>query len=274
MEKVTFTEEKATMLATLYSKVLDNRLVNPILGDQAAEDAIEHIDYDFERLGVTPASAAGIAARAKIIDDWAAEYLLGHPNAIVLHLGCGMDSRVFRLDPPSSVQWFDIDYPDVIDLRTRIYPRRAGYHLIGTPITDLAWLDRIPSGRPALIVAEGLLVYLEPAAGGELLRQLARKFPSGELIADMLSRLGVKLQKATPITRNTGSTLHWGIDDPTELEQLGYRTTACLAASDWFDPRTQAMQKSGLSRSVRLQLAMTRYIPGLRQLASIGRWSF
>lgn len=270
MEKVTFTEEKATMLATLYSKVLDNRQANPILGDQAAEDALEHIDYNFERLGVTVASAEGIAARAKVIDDWAAEYLRDHPDAIVLHLGCGMDSRVFRLDPPPSVQWFEIDYPEVIDLRTRIYPQRANYHLVGTPITDLAWLDRIPSDRPALIVAEGLLVYLQPEAGGELLRRLARKFPSGELIADMLSKLGVKVQKATPIARNTGSTLHWGIDDPTELEQLGYHTTACLAASDWFDPQ----QSSGFSRSVRLQFAMTRYVPGLRRLAKIGRWSF
>ncbi|WP_433711084.1 hypothetical protein ACQP2U_33200 [Nocardia sp. CA-084685] len=100
--------------------------------------------------------------------------------------------------------------------------------------------------------------------------QLARKFASGELIADMLSKLGVKLQKATPITRNTGSTLHWGIDDPTELDQLGYHTTECLAASDWYDPQ----QSSGFSRSVRLQFAMTRYVPGLRRLATIGRWSF
>jgi len=36
-----------------------------------------------------------------------------------------MDSRVFRVDPPASVQWFDVDYPDVIDLRRSLFPERA-----------------------------------------------------------------------------------------------------------------------------------------------------
>ena len=43
--------------------------------------------------------------------------LADHPDATVLHVGCGMDSRVFRVDPPATVQWFDVDYPDVIELR-------------------------------------------------------------------------------------------------------------------------------------------------------------
>ncbi|WP_233223981.1 hypothetical protein [Amycolatopsis sp. CA-128772] len=36
MEKVRFTEEKATKLATLYGRALDYRSAHPILGDKAA----------------------------------------------------------------------------------------------------------------------------------------------------------------------------------------------------------------------------------------------
>jgi len=42
----------------------------------------------------------------------------------MLHLGCGIDSRVYRFDPPVSVRWFDVDYPEVFELRKCLYPER------------------------------------------------------------------------------------------------------------------------------------------------------
>ena len=82
-----------------------------------------------------------------------------HPDAVVLHLGCGLDSRVFRLDPPATVQWFDVDQPDVIELRRKLYSDRDGYQMIASSVTDPAWLESIPADRPVLVVAEGLLMY-------------------------------------------------------------------------------------------------------------------
>jgi|SRR5664280_366319 hypothetical protein len=63
-----------------------------------------------------------IATRAATFDQLTNQYLAEAPDATVLHVGCGMDSRVFRVDPPASVQWFDVDYPDVIDLRRQLFP--------------------------------------------------------------------------------------------------------------------------------------------------------
>ena len=121
--KIQFTKEKETLLATLYGRALESRSANPILRDEMAEDAVRRIDYDFDRLKVDTLS---IAMRARQFDLWTAEFLGGHPNAVVLHLGCGLDSRVFRLDPSPAVSWFDVDFPDVIELRRRLYPQRAG----------------------------------------------------------------------------------------------------------------------------------------------------
>jgi O-methyltransferase involved in polyketide biosynthesis len=59
--------------------------------------------------------------RAKQLDDWSTDFLRRHPNAVVLHLGCGMDTRAFRLHPPETVQWFDVDQPDVIAFRRKLY---------------------------------------------------------------------------------------------------------------------------------------------------------
>ena len=53
--------------------------------------------------------------RAKQLDDWCTDFLQRHPDAVVLHLGCGLDGRVFRLDPPPSVLWFDVDQACLTD---------------------------------------------------------------------------------------------------------------------------------------------------------------
>lgn len=81
-----------------------------------------------------------IATRAATFDQLTTRYLADHPDATVLDVGCGMDSRAFRVNPPSSVQWYDVDYPDVIDLRRQLFPERNAYHLVPAPLSDLRWL--------------------------------------------------------------------------------------------------------------------------------------
>lgn len=101
-----------------------------------------------------------MALRATQLDDWSADFLGRHPNAVVLHLGCGMDTRAFRLHPPQDVRWFDVDQPNVIELRRKLYNDRHGCRMVGSSVTDAGWLDETPTDRPALIVAEGLFMYL------------------------------------------------------------------------------------------------------------------
>jgi O-methyltransferase involved in polyketide biosynthesis len=270
MEKVRFTEEQSTMLATLYGRAMDSRSADPILADPTAEDAVRRIDYDFAKFGMGTDQSVAITIRAKLFDDWTAEFLRDNPASTVLHLGCGMDSRVFRIDPPASVRWFDVDYPDVIDLRKQIYPEREDYTLISSSVTDLAWLDDIPADRPTLVVAEGLTMYLEPAAAGKLFRTMAELFPRGEMIFDLYGRLGIKLQKLNPIVRRAGATLTWGVDDPWELEKLGLTVMTCMDGTDFATPEIVAR----MSRSARLQLRMASAIPAVRRMGHVMRYKF
>ncbi|MEU8635469.1 class I SAM-dependent methyltransferase [Amycolatopsis sp. NPDC048633] len=57
----------------------------------------------------------------------------------MLHLGCGLDARVYRIDPPATVGWYDLDYPGIIELRQRFLPPREhprlGY-VDETPMND------------------------------------------------------------------------------------------------------------------------------------------
>ncbi|XXX74623.1 class I SAM-dependent methyltransferase [Sorangium sp. So ce134] len=269
-EKVHLTKEKETLLVTLYGKALESRSKDPILRDEAAESAVRRIDYDFGRLKVRRADAISLAIRARELDRWTVDFLAGHPGATVLHLGCGLDGRVFRVDPPASVRWFDVDYPEVIELRRRLYPQRDGYRMIGSSVTDPRWLDEVPADRPAMIVAEGLLPYLSEGDARQLLVRLINHLPGGQLAFDAYSRTGARLLRHHPSIRVTGASLgSWGIDDPREIETWSPRLALVTELTSY--------DASAMAKLPWIHRALARVaerIPAVRRLARLLRYRF
>jgi methyltransferase (TIGR00027 family) len=261
-EKVHLTGEKETMLITLYARAMQNRRRDPILPDRWAEEVIERIDYDFQKLRVGESRALLIASRARQLDLWTAEYLAGHPDATVLHLGCGLDSRVYRIDTPARTRWFDVDQPDVIELRRRLYSERDGYRMIGSSLADLDWLDEVSPDHPAFIVAEGVTMYLTEDIMRRLLNRLVDRFPSGQMAFDVHSRQLVRwMTRRGTSVGGTGALFGWGIDDPQEVERLEPRLE--LVAN------LRAPALVGYSRmpwTTRVFVRLTDSVPALRRM--------
>ncbi len=218
-EKVHLDKEHETYLSTLYGKALDARAEDPILGDTFADEAVRRIDFDFDKLKLPDGGEITLPIRAKQVDGWTREFLAANPESIVLHLGCGLDSRVYRIDPPATVYWYDIDKPDVIELRRRLYPERHDYEMIGSSVTDPRWLEGIPANKRVLVVAEGLVQYLSEQDGIALFNRITEKFPSGQIVFDAYSGLMVWIINLASRFGPTGVTLPWGISDPRALEK-------------------------------------------------------
>jgi O-methyltransferase involved in polyketide biosynthesis len=126
---------------------LDSKEKESILGDHFAAEAVHQIDCDWQKLDKPNITRNRfmLALRVKQIDDWAADFLRRNPDATVLHLACGVDCRAFRLDLPAGVRRFDVDLPDVIGLRRKLYEEADGYRMIASSVTDEAWLEEIPA---------------------------------------------------------------------------------------------------------------------------------
>jgi O-methyltransferase involved in polyketide biosynthesis len=244
-----------TMLATFYAKALDAGLPEPILGDRFAKDIVDRIDYDWKRTSITAANSPSVTTRSA--------------KAVVLHLGCGLDSRAFRVDPGPDVEWYDVDYPEVADLRRQLYPARDHYHVISASVTDPAWFADIPRDRPLLMVGEGLTMYLTEADGVALLRRGVEHAPSGELQFDAFNTFGIKSQWLNPVVRRSGATLHWGIDGPDDvLDKVpGTRLLAWVSAieSDTFKQ---------LPGYYRLMVNVMSRVKVLRYMAQYHRYAF
>jgi O-methyltransferase involved in polyketide biosynthesis len=265
---VHLTGEKATLLATLYGWALDAVSPRPILGDHWARDVVEQLDVDVKNTGLRPGDEKAVALRARQLDDWAREFLERQPHAVVLHLGCGLDTRYFRLAPPSQVLWYDVDYPEVIALRSQVVPA-AEVHSIGSSVTDLAWLEQVPSDRPVLMIAEGLVMYLQELPGRELIRAIVERFPSGQLIFDSLSSFGVKMQRFNRAVVKVKAQMHWGIDGVAELESISPRLR-CVTAMSAFDLPGYV----DLKPRFRILVQLMRHIPRMRSLAIFYRLEF
>src|SRR5262245_34718561 len=217
--KIRLTKEKETYLATLYGKALDAAVPNPILGDRFAADAVARLDYDFKQLRLPNGGEITLPMRAWHFDQWTRAFLLANPASTVLHLGCGLDTRVFRVDPGPQVRWFDVDMPDVIALREQLYPERPGYQRIGADVTELGWLEAIPKDKPVFVVGEGLFVYLREEGATALLRRVVDQFPSGQIAFDGYNRTMLRLVSRLARTWGVEVKLLWGIGDPKKLEE-------------------------------------------------------
>jgi O-methyltransferase involved in polyketide biosynthesis len=272
LEKVTLTGAQQTTLATLYGKAIESRKPDSILNDREADKALRRIDYDFSRLKVRRSDRLSLAVRAKAYDTWSRQFIDRHPECTVLHLGCGLDTRVYRVDPPPTVRWYDVDFPDVVELRHKLFPPRDGAHTIAASVTDPHLLDEIPGDTPVLVVAEGVTPYLPADEGIATLRRVTEHFPSGQFLFDGYNKRGVWFLQRYGCVKASGARLGWSIDDPRELEkavpglifdeELWYSSAPGMDRhfSRWYRPLVTGMYRIGpirrLGRPLRYHFGM------------------
>jgi O-methyltransferase involved in polyketide biosynthesis len=215
----TFTPLEDSLFLTLYARARDYRRPHPILGDAVADQIVRSVDYDYGQLRIDTNLILSVALRAKKLDQVASDFLARHPDAVGLDLGAGLDTRAARLDPPSTVDWYDVDFPAVATARERLVPQQPNRHVVGADLTGKDWLDAIPSDRPAVIVADGLMGFLSQDELVTLWNRLISHFPSGEIVFNSYTRFAIWLARHAPGTKTVAALVKFpGMDDPREPE--------------------------------------------------------
>ena len=163
--------------------------------------------------------AANAASPSEALDN-------RHPEAVALDLGAGLDTRMFRIAVPATVDWYDVDFPEVISARQRLVPERVNAHRVGPDLTDQRWVEVVPKGRPAVIVADGLLAFLSPHDMIALLNRLIDRFPFGEIAFNGYTRFAIWAAKHYHGTQTVADLIKSpGFDNPREPERWNPRLT-------------------------------------------------
>lgn len=221
MDKIVLTEEKETLLIPLFGKAKENEKKHPILIDKKAVEIVNQIDYDFKSLKIPQKTNTMMCLRAKLIDNFVKDFLAKNNESVVLHLGCGLDSRYIRIKN-DDVDWYDVDFKDVIDIRRHFYQETYNYHLIASSVTKQEWLEKIPNDKKQyIVIAEGLFMYLKEDEIKTLLKDLKNRIGCFTLIFDAFNVYTAKKAKNQPSIKKTGAEIHWGIDNPEKLTKLG-----------------------------------------------------
>jgi O-methyltransferase involved in polyketide biosynthesis len=214
--KIQLKNEMETLIIPLYGKAKMSEM--GVFKDLFAEAAIDKLDYDYAKLKIHKKTQVMLAMRAAIFDDFAKDFISENPNCLVLHLGCGLDARFMRLEPHVRI-WYDLDFPEVIDIKKELYQETEKFKYIASSVTDLKWIDSIEQvENEVLVIAEGLFMYLLENEIKTLFGALKSSFENYTIVFDAFSKLTAKSSKNHPSLNKTGATIKWGVDDPKEIE--------------------------------------------------------
>jgi O-methyltransferase involved in polyketide biosynthesis len=222
-----FTPAEESLFLTLGGRALDSRLPRPFLGDTMADEILTRVGYDLAKFPALSTKLLDrksrvfdIAVRAKTLDEMVRRFVVHHPDAVVLDLGAGLDGRMFRVDPPPTVDWYDVDFPTVAALRPHLLPQPTNAHNIAADLADSDWLDDVPSDRPAHIVADGLIAFLTQDDLVSLLNRLTNHFPGGELAFNLYTTYAIRALKHLPgMAAIRGGVVNPGFNDPHQPER-------------------------------------------------------
>ncbi|MFJ7127499.1 class I SAM-dependent methyltransferase [Streptomyces sp. NPDC098101] len=222
-----------TLLTPLYGRAHAAELLpGTDFRDPIAERLLEESGFRPPEVLTDRGNATGSVHRAIAIDALTEAFAARHPDGVVLSAGIGLDTRAHRLADrtPATVTWLGVDLPQVIRLRRELLPTEPVRLHTGS-VTESGWHDAVAAetaGRPVLVLAEGLLMYLTQDELRGFLASCRTAFGPGTELAGDYFHPWVALSGRHPITKATGARFRSGAADGRHLAALvpGWRLVA------------------------------------------------
>jgi len=255
-----------TLLIPLYIRAMESQRPDALLKDEKAVALVTQRESDFSRikqLKLDEEDKIALVLRNREFDRYVRDFLADHPEAVVIHIGCGLDSRFERVDN-GLVEWYDLDLPEVIELRRKLVGGDGTHHhFLACSVFDNTWLNTVYAyhQRPFLFLAEGVLMYFEEVQVKSLVLTLRQHFPGAELIFDAFSPFLVRANNRRVARTKIGARYHWGLKRGKDLESWG--EGICLL-DEWF-PFSRPEPRLAYLRWV-------RFIPFLAKVMGIFRY--
>ena len=134
-----------TLLITLNTRAIESQRPDAMIKDDKAVAIVAQGDFDHSRLRLQGNDEVSLILRMREFDRQAREFLTRNPDGVVVHIGCGLDTRFERVDN-GRVEWFDLDLPQVIALRRNLIGgEMERYRLLSGSVFESAWLEAMAS---------------------------------------------------------------------------------------------------------------------------------
>lgn len=200
-----------TLYIPLYGKAYVSQK-GIILNDPKAESIWAKEEFELQGKSKSKWLAYYMGMRSAVFDNWVRQELSASEHCVVLHIGCGLDSRVERVGA-SGIRWYDIDFPKVIAERKKYYTETGFYRMIAADARQTDWISSLPT-RNAIILLEGISMYFAPDEMKRLLQALSSHFASLKILMDCYTTRAAKASKYRNPINDVGVSIVYGIDNP------------------------------------------------------------
>ena len=238
MSDIEISDVAATSFVTLYCHAIESQSKYPILDDPKAVEITHELnkilsgsknrlEEDLVKGKMKKEMVTHIAIRAKQYDKYVRDFLENSPDGVIVNIGCGLDSRFLRIDN-GKVMFYDLDLPEVIEIKKQFFEENERYHFISSSVLDYEWMSIVAEHKgPFLFMAEGVFMYLHREDVQSLILKLRLKFSSSELVCEVFNSIWLKkplkkimdfkMQKELHLGKD--ATFHFGIRDSKEIEE-------------------------------------------------------
>lgn len=210
-----------TALIPLWARATEFKKSRPIVRDEKSVEICRSLDYDFSKFKHVRASQIGCCIRCAEFDGYVRQFATEHPSGSVVDMGAGLNSRFERVDN-GKLSWFEIDFPDVIELRAHFFASTARRHPIAGSALTSDWVAEVRSKGegPFFFLFEGVLMYFMPSEVTRMIQLVEQEFPGSTIAFDSLSTWVMRHQYWHDCLKYTDARFRWGIEHPFDLQQL------------------------------------------------------
>ena len=214
--KVELGDIQRTLFMPVWARAVETQKKNPILIDYTAVKIIDSVDFDFSPMfqNVPEISQIAWIARCMRFDLIVKDFIQKHPFGTIVNIGCGLDTSYERIND-LSILWYDLDLPDVIDLKKRFLSETENRKFIAGSFIENDWFDDISIIDKVLFISTGVFVYFEEPTIKEFIIRITDRFRDSEMFFDVTSPKGVEI--ANQVIQKSGldsrSFFKWGLTD-------------------------------------------------------------
>jgi len=227
-----------TLVIPLFGRLVCSERFPELFSDPDAKRICDSLDYDFAEKRKKMESPAGLfgaleaAQRQYDLRCEAETYLKEHPKAAVVNLGCGLDDT-FRKCDNGLCHGYNIDLPDVIDIRNELLPAVEREQNLACDLNDDSWMDGIDASGGAVFFAAGVFYYFKTEEVRKLFAAMAARFPGAVLAFDACNERGAKLMRKTWLKEAgiTDVSAFFSLEDEAELRDWNDHFSSVTAKS-------------------------------------------
>jgi methyltransferase (TIGR00027 family) len=174
-----------------------------------------------------------MVTRTVLFDDYVREAVASGVDMVV-NLAAGLDTRPYRMDLPENLQWVEVDLPAITDYKEDILRHerpKCRLERVRLDLADVAARRELfarlgARAKRALVLAEGLLVYLTPDQVCGLAKDLAAQ-PSFETWVIDIASPGLlqmmKKQMGAKMTAPDATMKFAPLEGPAFFEKCGWK---------------------------------------------------